>query len=131
MKKILLIILCFLVCGCRNVTRHEYRFETIDDAFLCVDNQFTEEYNPFTKEYTEIDFEGKFIMETYDNCIAQLPYPPNFIEKEKEGTKICYDKNNKIELPVLYCQKDHNVMVNVVNDINMSQTSVMKNNTYF
>ena len=128
MKKSCLLI-CLSLCACHSVTRHECRFEMIDDMFLCIDNQFLEEYNPFTEEYTQKndDVSDKIIMDSYDCCITQLPYPVNLIEKEKDGVKVCYDKNNKIELPILYCQKDHNVNV----DVNVSQTSIMKNTTFF
>ena len=131
--------MCLLLCGCSDITRHECRFETIDNVFLCVDNQFAEEYNHFTGEYTQKDASPteRIMMDSYDCCINQLPYPVNLVEKENDGAKICYDKNNKIELPILYCQKDHNVFVNVDTNLNVkqttnvSQTSVMKNNTYF
>ena len=104
--KIRLLLMCLLFCGCSE-TIHDYHFETLDDAFLCMDYLFEEKGNIFTG-YTIEPLNIRVIMEDYDNCIAQLPYPVNFVEKEKDGTKICYDKNNKIELPILYCQKDHN-----------------------
>ena len=44
---------------------------------------------------------------SYDYCLAQLPKPIHLVEKKKEDMTICYDRNNKIELPILYCQKDN------------------------
>lgn len=133
-KNFLLLNLCLVLCACnKDVIYHRYRLETVDDVYLCIDNQTPGEYNSWTKELVETDSMSvkKVVMDSYDYCIAQLPYPLNLTEKEKDGEKICYDKNNKVELPVLYCQKDHNVMVNVDTNVNVSQTSIMKNSMYF
>ncbi len=139
-SKLLLISFSLLLCACsHDVTYHRYRFETVDDVYLCVDNQTPGEYNSITGKLVEKDslVVEKVVMNSYDYCINQLPYPLNLVEKKKDGITVCYDKNNKIELPVLYCQKDQNIIVNVNNDINMQQTtnvsqkSIMKNTMYF
>ena len=134
--KLLLLNLCLFLGACsHDVIYHRYRLETVDDVYLCIDNQTPGEYNSWTKELVEKDSMAveKVVMDSYDYCIAQLPYPLNLTEKEKNGEKVCYDKNNKVELPILYCQKDHNVMVNVDTNtnVNVRQTSVMKNSIYF
>jgi len=138
--KVLLFTLGLFLSACsHDVIYHRYRFETVDDVYVCVDNQTPGEYNSLTGELVEKEsfVVEKVVMNSYDHCISQLPYPLNLVEKKKDGITICYDKNNKVELPVLYCQKDHNVIVNVDNNINMTQTtnvsqkSIMRNTMYF
>ena len=43
---------------------------------------------------------------SYDYFLERLPKPVHLVEKKKDDMTICYDRNNKIELPILYCQKD-------------------------
>ena len=40
---------------------------------------------------------------SFDYCLAQLSKPVYLVEKKKEDMTICYDRNNKIELPITYC----------------------------
>lgn len=138
MKKYIVSCTILLLCACQHsVIIHRYRFETIGDAFVCVDNQSDGKYDSITDEIIE-ENDGKIVnkavMDSYDECVRQLPLPVNFVEKKKDGTTVCYDKNNKIELPILYCQKDHNVsvMVNVDNNISMKQMmSVSQRNALY
>ena len=46
----------------------------------------------------------------YDYCLSRLPKPIFLVEKKIGEMTICYDRNNKVELPILYCQKD---MINI------------------
>jgi hypothetical protein len=67
----------------------------------------------------------------YSYCLSQLPKPVHLVEKRVGDMTICYDRNNKIELPILYCQKD---MVNIqTTDVttNVIQQTKVSNKTVF
>ncbi len=49
----------------------------------------------------------------YDYCLATLPKPVHLVEKKEKDMTICYDRNNKVELPISYCQKDSVQITNV------------------
>lgn len=46
---------------------------------------------------------------SYSHCLAELPKPVHLVEKQEKDMTICYDRNNKVQLPISYCQKDINV----------------------
>lgn len=63
-------------------------------------------------EYEELDGECDVLMPevvSYSYCLAELPKPVHLVEKQEKDMTICYDRNNKVELPISYCQKDINV----------------------
>lgn len=63
-------------------------------------------------EYEELDGECDALMPevvSYSYCLAELPKPVHLVEKQEKDMTICYDRNNKVELPISYCQKDINV----------------------
>lgn len=46
---------------------------------------------------------------SYSYCLEKLPKQVHLVEKKEKDMTICYDRNNKVELPILYCQKDINI----------------------
>lgn len=104
--KLLFISFCLLLVGCNGTTYHRCRFESVGDMFVCVDNQFRIGYDSFTGEELETGASvptKRVILDSYGCCVAQLPYPMNLVEQRRNGVTICYDKNNKIEVPMFYC----------------------------
>lgn len=50
---------------------------------------------------------------SYDYCLERLPMPIHLVEKKENDITICYDRNNKVELPISYCQKDNVQIMNI------------------
>ena len=67
----------------------------------------------------------------YEYCLVNMPKKVFLVERTKEGVKECYDMNNKVELPILYCQKDMisiqnvNTYTSVVQRTNVSQSMTL------
>lgn len=60
---------------------------------------------------------------SYSYCLAQMPKPVHLVEKQEKDMTICYDRNNHVELPISYCQKDINVIQNTNVTTRVSQVS--------
>ena len=59
----------------------------------------------YKSSYRQCDvFEPEVV--SYSYCLENLPKPVHLVEKQVGDMTICYDRNNGIELPILYCQKD-------------------------
>lgn len=126
MKKAL--FLAFVLCGCameQTDTINKYKLEKYNgsDVPVCVNYQqdarlvksgwydtdtcgnevyVPDEYEPITGVCNKT----RTRVVSYDYCLAQLPKPVHLVEKRLGDITICYDRNNKIDLPILYCQKD-------------------------
>lgn len=68
--------------------------------------QIPTQYKPVQNEYHPI----RTSVVPYNYCLETLPKPVHLVEKKVGDMTICYDRNNKVELPILYCQKD---MINI------------------
>ena len=146
MKKI--IFSMFIMIGLNACTppfiENNYKLEKIDgyEMPVCVNHPQTikeiksPEYDfgtcgrmVMTKpaEYEILDGECDILepeIVSYDYCLANLPKKVFLVEKTKDGIKECYDINNKVELPILYCQKD---MINIQN-VNTYTSVVQRTN---
>ena len=132
MRTIILITLLSIISGCAQYqNKTDFKLEKHDgyDMPVCVMYQYEveitkpagfeydscgkviktpEEYKILTDKCSLI--EPKIV--NYDYCLSNLPKQVHLVEKKKDDMTICYDRNNKVELPILYCQKD---MINVQN----------------
>jgi len=128
MKKYSLFLAC-LLCGCvmeQNRTMDVYKLEkyngsevpvcinyqqkvkVVKEGWYDIDDCGNEIYTPATYEPIKNSCNATHAkVVSYDYCLAQLPKPVHLVEKKKDDMTICYDRNNKIELPILYCQKDN------------------------
>ncbi len=128
MKKYSLFLAC-LLCGCvmeQNRTMDVYKLEkyngsevpvcinyqqkvkVVKEGWYDVDDCGNEIYTPATYEPIKNSCNATHAkVVSYGYCLAQLPKPVHLVEKKKDDMTICYDRNNKIELPILYCQKDN------------------------
>lgn len=52
---------------------------------------------------------------SYAYCLQHTPKPPHLVIKTEKDMISCYDRNNKILLPVQFCLPDTNVGVSVRN----------------
>ena len=130
MKKITLLITVLTLFGCTK-DKVNFTLEKRDgyDMPVCVMHQYKvkvtktegfhidscgrnikdpEEYEILTDKCNVIEP----VVVSYDYCLANMPKQVHLVEKKKDDMTICYDRNNKVELPILYCQKD---MINVQN----------------
>ena len=132
MKKNTCLFMLLFICGCSEYrTLNEYKLEKYKNSevpvcvnyrhrmklvkdnsrFVTVDACGEEHRVP--DEYEEADsfcstLEPEVV--SYNHCLAELPKPVHLVEKKVGDITICYDRNNKVELPILYCQKD---MINI------------------
>ncbi len=126
--------IAFLLCGCAEnyVVLNNYSLETFNDSEVpvCVNTprRVIQIAAPFTAtdqcgnqveipgEYEEsgrlCDVMAKQVV-SYSYCLAQMPKPVHLVEKKDGDMTICYDRNNKVKLPIMYCQKDMNVIQTV------------------
>lgn len=132
MKKIWNVFTLIVLAGCAETNYrvvHNYKLEKYQNSEVpvCVDYKQTfkiaeyswvdvdecnnetlvpEKYEPTGRT---CDILTKEIV-PYSYCLATLPKPVILVKKKKDDMTICYDRNNKVELPILYCQKD---MINI------------------
>ena len=147
MKKItFLAFICLSLSGCiQPITeQNNYRLEKLDgyEIPVCV-NRPTKvrlvkqaKYDVNTcgnwvlstpEEYEILDGECDTLQPeivSYNYCLERLPKPVHLVEKKKDDMTICYDRNNKVELPILYCQKD---MISIQN-VNTSTYVIQRTN---
>ena len=150
MKKTLLMLFVFVVSGCaeRGVLNN-YSLEKYNGSEIpvCVNHpKRVKVVRPGYRamgvcgtfsvpaEYEELNGECE-VMEpqvvSYSYCLAQLPKPVHLVEKKVGDMTICYDRINKVELPILYCQKD---MINIQTTevtTNVVQQTKVSNKTIF
>lgn len=77
-------------------------------------------------EYEELNGECDMLAPeavSYSYCLAELPKPVHLVEKQEKDMTICYDRNNHVQLPISYCQKDINVIQNTNISTHVSQVS--------
>jgi hypothetical protein len=131
MKKIFNFLAC-LLCGCvmeQNSTIDVYKLEKYNGSEVPVCINYQQEVKVVKEGWYDTDDCGNEVyipaqyesiknscnathakVVSYDYCLERLPKPSHLVEKKKDDMTICYDRNNKVELPILYCQKD---MVNI------------------
>jgi len=121
-KKLYVFCLTCLISGC---VRYEYTDEYVlkklpgyeipvcvnnsklirqDSAWLDIARNDTEKTND-----TGSVENNSYQIVSYSYCLARLPKQVHLVEKREKDMTICYDRNNKVELPILYCQKDINI----------------------
>ena len=128
MKKILLVLFVFVLSGCaeRKIINN-YSLEKYNgtEVPVCVNRPKRAKMVRMAStkfgtcgaytvpaEYEELDGECDILapeIVSYSYCLAELPKPVHLVEKQEKDMTICYDRNNKVELPISYCQKDINV----------------------
>ena len=128
MKKYSLFLAC-LLCGCAmepNRTMDVYKLEKYNGSEVPVCINYQQKVKVVKEGWQDVDDCGNEIytpatyepiknpcntthakVVSYDYCLAQLPKPVHLVEKKKDDMTIYYDRNNKIELPILYCQKNN------------------------
>ncbi|MBQ1997164.1 MAG: hypothetical protein II238_01810 [Alphaproteobacteria bacterium] len=159
MKKILLVLFVFVLSGCaerkiiNNYSLEKYNgsevpvcvnrpklVKVVDVGGVKYDSNrqmITDSCGiavKFPPKYEELKSECEALPTTvvsYSYCLSELPKPVHLVEKKVGDMTICYDRNNKVELPILYCQKD---MVNIqTTDVttNVIQQTKVSNKTVF
>lgn len=128
MKKICTVFILIGLTGCAETNYrvvHNYKLEKYQNSEIpvCVDYKQTFKITEYSwVDVDECDNEilvpekheptGRACdiltkeLVPYSYCLAKLPKPVVLVEKKKDDMTICYDRNNKVELPILYCQKD-------------------------
>ena len=145
MKKILIVFA--LLSGCVEYrVIHNYKLEKYKNSEVPVCVDYKQRLKVAEKSYVAIDAcENEILIpeayeETgrmcdileeevvgYSYCLASLPKPVHLVEKKKDDMTICYDRNNKVELPILYCQKDMiNIQMTNVETAVTQQTNVLQ-----
>ena len=149
MKRFWFVSLFLCLCGCvRHTIINDYKLETYNNAEVpsCVNYRYRVALKPHSREIVdECLIPGAFDVENddcktlptrvvnYKHCLKNLPKPVHLVEKTENNMKICYDRNNKIRLPISYCQKDminYNI-VNVNTNVNMKQSTSVNNKLVF
>ena len=132
MTKIYLLLISLVIFGCAKTpttTIEVYKLEKYNDSEVPVCINYKQNVKVLKDAYFGTDVcgntsyvpmqyepikngcnESNVKVVAYDYCLAQLPKPVHLVTKTKDDMTICYDRNNKVELPILYCQKD---MVNI------------------
>ena len=133
-KYIIYSCITFLLCGCAKnyVVLNNYSLEQFNDSEVpvCVNTpkRVIQKAAPFIaidQCGNEFEVPGKYeeserlcdVLEkqvvSYSYCLAQMPKPVHLVEMKDGDMTICYDRNNKVKLPIMYCQKDMNVIQTV------------------
>ena len=121
MKKLEVILFACLVSACAQYRSIEkYRLEKAPgyDVAVCIGYSHVVRENASwmdiggadrhkTEDVDLKDMERQVVPYSY--CLERLPKQVHLVEKKEKDMTICYDRNNKVELPILYCQKDVNV----------------------
>lgn len=124
MKKLYVVCLAFFVSACIQYNSIEkYKLEKLPgyEMPVCVNYSKVVRERPTwidiggedrnrIEEDDSIDSFSRQIV-SYSYCLERLPKQVHLVEKKKNDMTICYDRNNKVELPILYCQKDMNIRV--------------------
>ena len=124
MKKLFLISLFFTLSGCieyRSI--NTYKLEKVKgyEIPVCVSYSQRARINTATwidiggKDRTNVEIDDNVSKDivSYSYCLEELPKQVHLVEKKVNDMTICYDRNNKVELPILYCQKDKNIYQNI------------------
>lgn len=152
MKKATLLV--FVLCGCameQTDTINKYKLEKYNgsEVPVCVNYQqdarlvksgwydtdacgneiyIPDEYEPIKDTCNKV----RTKIVPYDYCLAQLPKPVHLVEKKLGDITICYDRNNKVDLPILYCQKDMiNIQTTDVHTNVFQQTKLNNQNIFY
>jgi hypothetical protein len=145
-NKIMFLLFVILVSGCtRYEIVHNYKLEKFKDSDIPVCVDYSQRMEIIEDSYIAIDEceNQKVIPEevavtdricdvfvpkvvSYSYCLSELPKPVHLVEKKVGDMTICYDRNNKVELPILYCQKD---MINIqMTDVKTSMSVTQSTN---
>ncbi len=93
---------------------YRQKVNLIREGWYDTDACGNETYMPAEYEPIKTSCNTNFVrVVSYDKCLAQLPLPIHLVEKKEKNMTICYDRNNKVELPILYCQKDNIQIMNL------------------
>lgn len=152
MNKTLISSLLVLLFGCTeyNNILHDYRLEKYNGSEIPVCVEYEQEFDVVKQGYYDVDTCGNDVyvpaqyepvkdpcsqtkkrVVSYDYCLAQMSKPVHLVERKKDDMTICYDRNNKIELPILYCQKDMiNIQVTDVNTHVTQKTNVLQKTNF-
>ncbi len=132
MKKIF-ILLAMMITGCAyNDTINHYKLEKINGSPVPLCVNYPQRVKIISYASFEMDDCGNEkeipaiyepiqgacstlspVIVSYDYCLRQLPLPLHLVEKQVKDMRICYDRNNGVELPISYCQKDMNVNISM------------------
>jgi len=143
MKKSVLFITMILF-GCQYEIVNDYRLEKYHNSEVPVCVNYAKRVKIIENAYSELDMCGNTkhtpakyketdrfcdIFEpqvvSYNYCLSNLQKPVHLVEKKVGDMTICYDRNNKVELPILYCQKDMiNIQTTEVHTNVLQQTKV-------
>ena len=146
MKKATLLV--FVLCGCameQTDTINKYKLEKYNGSEVPVCVNYQQDARLVKSGWYDTDACGNEIyipedtcnkvrtkIVPYDYCLAQLPKPVHLVEKKLGDITICYDRNNKVDLPILYCQKDMiNIQTTDVHTNVFQQTKLNNQNIFY
>ena len=135
-------LVSFTLTGCSDGSRiaNRYSLESLNgyDVPVCVNRPIYVKgvtvsaqrgsLKRYDLSYEAIEGSDKMlepIIVTYEYCLEQMPLQVHLVEKKDGDMTICYDRNNKIKLPLEYCQKDINVIQQT--SVNVKTSTNVKN----
>lgn len=151
MKKIFCCLCLLFLCGCAEYTIvSDYKLEKWEDSEVPVCVSYPRRVKIERKAFEEVDACGNVVtpsveykdtgelcdvfepeVVSYNYCLSRLAKPVHLVEKKVNDMTICYDRNNKIDLPILYCQKDMINIQTVDVQTNVVQKTKVNNKTIF
>lgn len=120
----------FFISGCiRYESVYTYKLEKLKgyEVPVCVSYSQIASVNDAAwidiggEDRADVKIDGSVSKEivSYSYCLERLPKQIHLVEKKVNDMTICYDRNNKVELPILYCQKDRNIYQNISQSVSI------------